>query len=98
VSDLYGATIVPIPKWEAPYGFLALTSLKAELSEWVLLLDEISVDCNGGVFRLWVFFSLENISSSGEEVVGFQVPYSAEIREMNGERFRSNLQIEKLWR
>ena len=78
-SDLYAATFVPITKWEAPYGFLTFTSLKAEHCEWVLLLDDISVDSNNGVLKLWVSFSFVNISSSGEEVIGFQIPYNAEI-------------------
>jgi len=78
--ELHNATVVQIPKWTAPYGFLVFTSQEAVITEWSVALEGVTIDDNSGVARLVVEFSMMNISSSYEEVVGVQVPYSVEIR------------------
>jgi hypothetical protein len=76
--ELYSATVVPIPKWVAPYGFLVFTSAEAELEELYLSLHGgIRADDNRGGIFLTITFSA-NISSLNEEVVGVQIPYDFE--------------------
>jgi len=77
VLELHNATVVPIPKWTVPYGFLLFSSAKSELNELFVEFGKISVDDNFARMNIRLHFSAMNISSPDEEVVGVQVPYSS---------------------
>jgi len=53
--ELYNATVVPIPKWEAPYGFLLFSSAKSELKELFVEFEKISVETDENLPSVMIF-------------------------------------------
>ena len=70
--------------WTAPYGFLVFSSMPMQRVEVHFWLDTISIkDNTAGVCLSFHFFLEMNSTVTGEQVVGFQIPYKVKLDVLN---------------
>jgi len=80
--NLREASVVSIPKWSAPFGFLVFTTFEAEWEGGQVVMYDIDLDANRARGKITADFFVRGISSPDEAVVGFQIPYSVEIPDL----------------
>jgi len=69
------ATIVPFRQLSNPYGFLAFSSIQLQGVTWCIIIGDQFLDIKNDTYSLLVVFSFDLINaSSGEHVIGFQLP------------------------
>jgi len=75
VVKLNEATIVLFRQLSNPYGFLVFSSIQLQRVEWTFIIGDQFLDIKNDTASLLICFDFDLINaSSGEQVIGFQLP------------------------
>ena len=78
VAKLNEANIAPIKQWTTPHGFLVFSSTELQNVESHVYIDNINIKDDTALCEIPFSFKLTNASSE-EQILGFQLPCTAEL-------------------
>jgi len=78
VAKLNEANIIPLEQWTTPYGFLVFSSTQLQNVESHVWIENINIKDDAALFNIPFSFRLTNASSE-EQILGFQLPCTAEL-------------------
>ena len=79
VAKLNEANIVPTKQWTTPHGFLVFSSTQLQNVESHVYIDGINIKDDTAICETTFSFKLTNASSE-EQILGFQLPYTADLQ------------------